>query len=424
MGKPVAVINRLTFTIINNKTVWGDWGVKECEQEEFIGDYCWDSGALKMYNLRTNKLVPDEEQIEVNKEKTSSEKFNEKNEQTCIDEAKRVFMDKLPKFPKAMLERMRAEEDKRVVSVASNKFYTWKVGAKASSTSHTAWGHRRSGGGKSSVANGIIFNKMNSDTALLERATAKRIRRITTKEKKEVENVRYAEIMKRVISQQPVVEEVEVTEPIVESSSSISQLVISKLVAKVEHHDYEVKQIFIPKSFGSEWTKVNKSQNKKDKISLDLTIALYQTPKTEVEKAVEKKPMSKKVTATLMCSSVAKNEKCPHPEGKCNFAHCAEELKPRVCANKCCKFVRQMGGKFINRGFKVCAYIHEGETKTNLCNRIGLRVKSVPVVVVLETITYTTPVSKRVLKPFSNTQVWAPIDYVKPVKKSRWGAKK
>jgi hypothetical protein len=305
------------------------------------------------------------------------------------------------------------------VSSASPKFYTWNVGARAKTTSHTAWGHRRNGGGKSSVANGIIFNKMNSDSVAAERSAAKRVRQIANKAKAEVDNVRYAEIMKKMVTQQPVV--VEEVEPIIESVSSISQMVISKLRLKTEYTSYETTPVVSIKISDGEWIKVDKKQVKSNKTAMDLTIALYQS---EIAKAVEKKPMSMKVTSTLMCVSVAQNVKCPHPEGKCNFAHCAEELKPRVCVNKCCKYVRQMGGKFVNRGFKVCAYIHEGETKTNLCNRIGVRVTESKVSQVLETLIFETPVSTRVMKPFSTTRVWAPIDYVAPARKTRWGAKK
>jgi hypothetical protein len=403
------------------------WGSSVYEEEVFTGDYCWDSGAVKMFNIETNKLVPDKNSIIVNKI-SDSDKFNEKNEQACVDEANKAFLAKLPKFPKAMLERMKVEDDKKAVSVASTKFYTWKVGVRSSATSHTAWGHRRNGGGKSGVAGGIIFKKMNSDTAVTDRSNAKRVRRIANKEKSEAENVRHAEIMKRIVTQQSVVEAVEVTEPIIESVSSISQMVMSKLRSQTEQHDYEITTPVTVKVSGGEWTKVDKKQTKNSKSAMDFVRALYENQPSELEKIFDKKPMSKNVASTLMCSSVANNVKCTHnQDGKCNFAHCAEELKPRVCANKCCNLVKQMGGKFVNRGFKVCAYIHEGETKTNLCNRIGVKVqeaKVVPVVVVLKTITYTTPISTRVMKPFSATRVWAPVDYSAPVRKSRWGAKK
>ena len=53
--------------------------------------------------------------------------------------ANEVLLSKLPKFPTATLERMKKEEEERNKVEADAKFYTWRKGAKASSTSHTAW---------------------------------------------------------------------------------------------------------------------------------------------------------------------------------------------------------------------------------------------------------------------------------------------
>jgi hypothetical protein len=342
-------------------------------------------------------------------------------------------MSKLPKFPKAMLERMKVEAEKVALAKlsASNKFYTWMTGAKASAQSRTDFGHRRNGGRKTKAASEIIFNKMNSDEAVAERAVAKRIRQKANKEKAEEVTSKYAEVMKRMLVQKAEMEvPKEVFEVVVIEETDWQvfkrqelEAVRSKLRTKTDEINYEAKPV-VQKTVEDGWTKVDSKAVKNDKTALALAVALYKNHEVVSKKEMlEKKPMSEKVTYTLMCSSVAKNEKCPHPEGKCNFAHCAEELKPRVCANKCCKFIKRIGEKVVNKGFKMCAYIHEGETKMSMCNRIGVKAVEViikPIITVEEPVANSTPVSSKALKPFSSTSVWAPVDLVRK-KRSRWG---
>jgi hypothetical protein len=387
-----------------------------------------------MYDLRSNHLIPPQKTAVII-EKSESEKFNEIKGKECAEEANRLFMSKLPKFPLAMREKMKAEAEEMALAklAASDKFYTWMKGAQATSQSRTAFGHRRNGGGKTKKASEIIFNKMNSDDAVAERAAAKRVRQHANKEKAEAVAIKHAEVMTRMLAQKAELEvPKEVVEVVVQEETEWQvfkreelEAVRSKLRTKTEETDYKFEvKLIVKKPVDEGWTKVDKNAVKNNKAALALTIALYTTP---LEMAVAKKPMSKKVTYTLMCSSVAKNEKCPHPVGKCNFAHCAEELKPRVCANACCKFIKRIGEKVVNKGFKVCAYLHEGETKTNLCHRIGVRgedAKIAPIIVVEKPVAYSTPVSTKVMKPFSSTQAWAPVDLVVVVKKSRWGPKK
>jgi hypothetical protein len=204
------------------------------------------------------------------------------------------------------------------------------------------------------------------------------------------------------------------------------EAVRSKLRTKTDEINYDAKPV-VKKTVESGWTKVDSKAVKNDKTSLALTIALYTTQKSESKKAlaiaVEKKPMSDKVTYTLMCKSVAKNEKCPYAEGKCKFAHCADELKPRMCANVCCKFVKRIGENVVNRGFKICQYIHEGETKMSMCKRIGVTTEDVKIkqiIAVAEPVANSTELSTKVLKRYSGEEAWAPIDLVVR-KRSRWG---
>lgn len=375
-----------------------------------------------MYDLRSRRLIQVDKPVIVI-DKATSDKFNDMMEKEYMDDVDKAFMARLPKFPKAALERMRIASEAIIKSTASSKFYTWVNGATATSTSHTAWGHRRNGGGKSKITNGIIFKKMNSSEAVVERAAAKKMRQKANKEKDEIERVKYSENMKRVSVHIP---EIEVSTVVVEEETEWHifkrnelESVRSKLRLKTTDVVYIVDVLPVVKKLDDvTWTKVDTKKNKNDKSALDLAIALYQKPIDELSEkiaiAVKKKPMSKKVTSTLMCSSVAKNQKCPHPVGKCNFAHCAEELKPRSCVNTCCKFVKRIGDKFVNKGYKICSYIHEGETKVNLCHRIGVKAdesKYTPLISNEKCPAYMTPISTRVMKPFSDTLAWAPIDY-------------
>lgn len=122
------------------------------------------------------------------------------------------------------------------------------------------------------------------------------------------------------------------------------------------------------------------------------------------QKHVENKPH-------VMCRFVMSGKKCTHQ--KCNFAHTYAELHPRKCGNKVCRLVHTVNNMYINKGTKVCGYIHEGEDKRNLGTR--LKLKDVPKAIVetafisSKQVTAITPMSDRVLKPYSATQAWGPV---------------
>ena len=353
---------------------------------------------------------------------------------TEVKIANEVLLSKLPKFSSAQLAKMKAAENAK--PEADGRFYTWRKGVTASNTSRNAWGHRRNGGGKGHKA---TLQEMNSEALAVERAAARRIRRKTQDVKEEEEETERSITIARVNAQRAALEakkaaELEALKPEVEvveetEGQKFKRLEIEAFRVKIATTEYVTDKIVEVKGDVEGWTKVDTKETKNTKIAKQIAKALYTAPRESavdavaVAAAVAPKPMSKKVTSTQMCKSVAKGTKCPYPPGKCNFAHCYDELKPKNCANRCCHFAKRIGDKYVNKGKKICTYIHEGETKSNLCQRIGVRVPDVILAPINITasikIAGITPMSDRVLRPYSATRAWAPLD-----RPSRWGARK
>jgi hypothetical protein len=384
----------------------------------------WQDQEVKYRNEQQCLALHDFFRRELNK-LTLAEIGKAIREKTFTDEievkiANEVFMSKLPRFPASTLERMKKEEAEKSEPKADRKFYTWLAGNSASSTSRTAWGSSRTSGKNQKKAD---LQVMNSD-AYIQRAAARRARRKRNTEKEAEEQVKRTQTIARINSQiaaRAAEAEVEVVAKAPDEETEYQKFKREELeafrvkIATTEYKEDLACEIATENTTTEPtWTKVVTS--KKNKLATQIEQALYATPvclSAEIAEAVAPKPMSKKVTATIMCRSVAQNQKCPYPPGKCNFAHSVEELNPRQCINRFCKFVKNIGGKYVNNGKKVCAYLHEGETKSNLCNRIGVRVQEVicKPVIVLEKINTLklTPMGTRVLKPYSATQAWGPI---------------
>lgn len=427
----------------------------------------WPNGEPKLVNLKTGELVPPaidfEKEAKEKAEAEESEKYNKQKEEDVkraqleffakqvskmtLEEVGKlfrandlscekqkeivntVFISKLPRFSTAMLKRMQAATELASKAQADEKFYTWKKGVTASNTSHTAWGHRRNGGGKGKQE--TVSIKDTSEKAKLAKAAAKRVRQENNKEKREKEMIRHKEVMVRLTEQKKALEEKEVKEAEevkeetdeekqkrekIEAYNEFKREELDSFRVKVVDISYETSKNVTNEPVEEGWKKVTKVASKQEKKAAQLTQMFYENKPEEetiIEKAVKKVSWTKAKKATLMCRSVAKGEKCPHPSGKCNFAHNPEELSPKNCANGgCCKFIQRIGSKYINKGKKVCAYLHEGETKSNLCNRIGVKMEEV----ICKTVTIEkmntlqmTPLSTRVLKPYSPTQAWGPV---------------
>ena len=331
--------------------------------------------------------------------------------------ATEVLLSKLPKFPASTLERMKKEEEEKSKPMADRKFYTWLAGNKASVTSHTAWGSRRNGGKNQGKEN---LQVMNSD-AYIQRVAARRVRRKLNAEKEAEEQAKRSETIARINSQIAAAKAESETPP---ATSPIEETEYQKF-KREEIESFRVKTIDISyetstreksKPVEEGWKKVAKVDYKKEKkVEQQLTQMFYEKKpgeETVISKVVEKVSWTNAKKATLMCKSVINGGKCPHPPGKCNFAHSPEELCPKNCINPSCRFIKRIGSKYINKGGKVCAYLHEGETKSNLCSRIGMKIQEVvckPVIIERINMLHMTPLSTRVLKPYSATQAWGPV---------------
>ena len=368
--------------------------------------------------------------------------FNSQEERKIACE---VLLSKLPKFSSAMLERM-AKEDQTNVIEADAKFYTWRKGISASATSHTAWGHRRNGGNKGKKE---TLESMNSEKVAAAVVAARKLRRQKRKEedeeKKEIDLARKERINLYIASnaKKPEV----VSEPVEETEyQKFKREELEAFRVKVVEIDYSVEEkIDEVVAKDDSWKIVDTGRKRASKIEKDITSSLFTTQKP-VEKVVPEEVVKvhwkKAKTATIMCRSVAKGEACPHPEGQCNFAHNFEELSPKCCVNQRCRFVQRIGDKYVNKeGKKTCVYQHEGETKVQFCQRIGVKTPAVictPTLLTMSLPVALTPLSTRVLKPYSSTRAWAPVDVPprfdmarsepieepKMKRKSRWGARK
>lgn len=340
-----------------------------------------------------------------------------------------LFISKLPKFSSAAIAKMKEEKNR-----ANKKFYTWEKGVKASSTSHTAWGHRRNGGGKGKKTKATPMDT--SAAALALKAAAKRIRQTANKEKAVIDMEKRKIAIERVEAyKKSIAEESQVEEPVeivreeteeekihrerLEDYNEFKRKELESVRLKVIDISYEKKseEVFEKQNNTQGWNIVDKKKLKQEKVAAGIVQSLYAKSNSKDDtpcKSLVKVEWTKAKKATLMCRSVTNGKKCPHPPGKCNFAHTPEELNPKKCANRSCRFVKFRGDAYVNEGKKVCAYQHEGETKRNLCSRIGVKMKEVickPVTMSNTVIraNLITPTSDRVLKPYSKTRAWGPV---------------
>jgi hypothetical protein len=411
-------------------------------------DYLWNDGTVKMWDLKTNKIVPSIKVHEVKIEIDQVELFNTQREVEIEEMKNKLFMDSLPKFSANMLEKMKkaSEEATRQVSCASKQFYTWEKGVTASATSHSAWGHRRKGGGKRRLQK---LEEMNSEKTALAKAKAKRIRQTANKVKAEIESSKRAVTMVRLNAQKALLDldtvSMKVADVEVAGVVNTEDIVLAEKIAewqkfkndeiiffnsKLNSIDFDSNKylpsvkVVTPKVVETKWTTIDKKKVKRDKdmnmfitsvytslYKKTLVIDLLKNPIDIISTVVEKVSWKKSKPATLMCRSVVNGEKCPHPVGKCNFAHTTEDLNPKNCVNKCCRFVKKIADKFVNKGNKICTFLHEGEVKSNLCIRIGMKfVQPVVKVVINEKQPlWVTPMSDRVLKRYSSELAWGPV---------------
>jgi len=419
-----------------NKDVWSDvrvptWNNDFCHKQVSYESCTWPDGETRFYDLVTDTLiVPDKYKVSKN-EKTKeqvqtmdAELFNKQVEDAAKKMECDIFMAKLPKFSAGYLAKMNASSFRKERTRADQRFYTWEKGVSASTTSHTAWGHRRNGGGKHKVQS---LKEMNCEKAAAQRAAARNTRQKLNKEKAHQDMVKQIETLDRIkvqmlASVEVVNENVELTEEMVKKA---------EIAARTEEHMKTVRALVSEKlddrtylvaesapSVNVKWSVVKTKVTKLECVALKLAVAFYtDNAKEDFVKSVSKKPMTKAVKRTRFCSSVLKGGKCPHGD-RCNFAHTMDQLTARRCAfekrSGSCKCVRKVGTSFSNKGRKVCEFLHEGETKANMCRRLGVKVGSAEIPV-CKPVTKCLPVVKatamgtKVLKPYSTTMAWGPV---------------
>ena len=128
---------------------------------------------------------------------------------------------------------------------------------------------------------------------------------------------------------------------------------------------------------------------------------------------------------TILCNSIKEQKKCHHK--KCRFAHSLDELRRATCRfGEGCQFIlRDEDGIYTNKSYphktaskptRVCHFQHPGEIDIQFCNRLGLPyTQTLPVPT---TATTTTPVPTTATTPVPTTATTT-TPYWTPTKTSR-----
>jgi hypothetical protein len=353
------------------------------------------------------------------------------------------FMNSLPKFSVVRLEKMKKFAEKEALSIRPLR--PWDGQQTTTSTSRTAFGHRRNGGGQKPPN----LAQMNSPAYIAKQRARHNLQNLNNKKKNEIETSEREVLMVRLNAQKALylldiasmkgadVEVVSVNTEDIVTAEKIAEWQefrneeIELFNAKVNSADFDANKyepstkVFTPKVTPNvvkpEWVTIDRNKVYRDKLSKECIKELYantfyQDPSKIDPIKIMAVPWQESKTGTLMCLSVAKRQKCMHVRNgrRCNFAHSVEELNPKNCVNEKCIFVQQIGDKYVNRkGNKICAYLHEGEVKSNLCLRIGVK-PVVKKVVVCEVICekqslWVTPMGNKVLRRYSSELAWGPI---------------
>ena len=321
--------------------------------------------------------------------------FNIKMDDLAKKDKDAIFMATIPRFSKAMLARMKKEKDEleNKQPCADAKFYTWVKGNSASSTSRTAWGHRRSGGGKGKVS---TLSDMNSEKAAAERAAARCVRQKQNKDKRESEAIKFTETMMRLKIQKeqnetrdtPLIEVVNEETEFQKFKREEIEAFTLKTISISNNINYIVdKPDTKNEQTGVKWTKVDVKQTTNDKIASNIANMMYSNSgRTTRVGALNRLAGMKNGTGEMrsrLCKSVIAggNNKCPHG-GRCKFAHGPDQLNLIGCVfGAKCNFVTKNGDVWGNTKQKICQFGHPGEeeNKESFCRRIGM-ILCVPVI--------------------------------------------
>ena len=319
-------------------------------------------------------------------------KFNQQKE--CEIEAykQKLFMNSLPTMSKAFKERLIREKEQEIQRKmrASDQFYN-KV--RPSSTSHTAWGHRRNGGGKGKV---VTMTEANSQKTADEVAARRRERRAATKimnlkdDEDRVAHYKHIEEIKKrfEIQQAAAALTVVVEEPVPETE-------VAKF-RREEIEEFRKKQLEV---FANEVPlemevveKVTMEKDPKWKVVENVKKVLKEkTMVTDIMSSLfgksssiprhDRTPMTTTSTAavgqkcTRVCKSVIDGVDCKYGD-KCQFAHSVEQLNVVACGfGARCRNVRKnrLSGWENTTGTRMCQFIHPGEVTSSFCQRIGVK---------------------------------------------------
>lgn len=390
------------------------------------------NGELRFHSLNTRSVMPQLRAENVSEYISDADAFNIA-ETTRLNAAKTAaLIAALPRFSAKFLERQSKIVEQPHKPEASSSFYTWRRGHNATNQSRQAF---KSHTGKQTKKTSLA--EMNSAVAIAAKAAAKRIRQAKNALKNEEEASRRAITMIRVNNQRASIFKAVALEAVAETVEEVVEIEIEKELteSEIRANEYRVFKENEFKAFRSQecsisydivepktvkvdynsWKVVKKVSSKKVRIADAIIKSLYSNtaPIAITATTFEKKPM-KKVSATLLCKSVSSGKKCPYKAGTCNFAHNADELKPRKCLNVRCKFVKTCSDKFVNHGKKVCSFIHEGESKGNLCSRLGIKPsKTKPIsdkaLKSSKPVMWATSMSTKVMKRYSKQFAWKPL---------------
>lgn len=407
-------------------------------------------------------------EVEHEKKMESFVEFNEKIDKVVIEQEHIMFMSRLPKFSKAYLAKMEKAKRKPTVSSASSKFYD----RKPTSSSRTAWGHRRNGGGKGKKIERMVAMPGQMSQKYLTKCVwddkykglivsadeeAKRMRKVKreyNKEKCKIETEKRAE---RLLEMEKVKME---NQAVVEPQEKVEETEYQKFLRgqmdkmrtahleKIKEQD-ALKIPVVKKSFeelgaesvkectpvrventASGWSTVRtKITTNKERIEKQLTVSLYSRSCGSTSRGSAMKKMAEMKKGgqfSRLCKSVLNNTRCPHGT-RCKFAHTPEQLNISDCVfGDRCNHVSYVDGKWTNTGRKMCSFAHPGEEQDKMlfCQRIGMKK---PVEYVNPKVVNAKPSDQRIAKPVVNTKrvnPWGDKPVMKPMKKTRWGPPK
>lgn len=310
--------------------------------------WCWPNGDVKMFDLGTNRLTKqnpslvkeDEKEDEDEEYLKKFEEYNNKRNKEIAEMLEKDFMSKLPKFSAGMLAKMKKEQEEMIKpQKADPKYYPWIGGNSASNISHTAWGHRRNGGGKGKKD---TMTEMNSEKAAAERAAAKRIRRKMNKEKEMIEALKRTEIIIRLQAQKASIDlasekqvDNEKTEEEIEfdNKQKINEiacriLIVSKQLEVIkkkeqEEEDKDKKVLVYDDNKILDYLAEQRDANQ-ELVRLEFARLESKKQKTKEDEwklagKKQRKPESSPVKL-IVCNSVGTNKNCSYGDN-CRFSH-------------------------------------------------------------------------------------------------------